>query len=175
MFVTHLQGISGSAEDRQQQAKLSQLRTLADEIRERNREKPEQPKLLLGDFNVHSAGRGLSDDSGVERGEYFSDFMYQMHDVGMQEAWLTYGGPGPDNSDCPITDDEWTCDSFEPHEQGYYQGNRLDHAFVEVPRPEHRLHLDVSRVEMFSARHPEYGKLSDHPGIRFDMLTSPAG
>ncbi len=180
VFVTHLQGVSGLSggkkrnEDAKQRTKIAQLRELADEIAERNREKPRQPKILLGDFNVHSRGRGLHEDSGVEKGEYFSNFMHQMHAVGMQEAWLTYGGPGPDNSDCPHQDDEETCHPFQPRTAGYYQGNRLDYVFLEKPRPEHELRLDVSRLKMYAFDDHRWGKLSDHPGIGFELLTSPA-
>lgn len=194
VFVTHLQpvfesaGTVGSAnEDAKLAAKISQMRELRDEIAERNDEKPSQPKIVMGDFNIQSASRGslLQDDSGVRNGQYFSNFMQQMDSVGMQDAWLTHGGPGPANSDCTFQSD-YVCDPFDPtpnrgdanttdgQRRSYYQGNRLDYVFVEKPKPDHDLHLDVSRVKNVVFDDSRFGQLSDHVGVAFDLLTSPA-
>lgn len=185
LFVTHLQGVFGEIPgtdvdegfwDKKQQTKMAQLEELIDEIRERNDEKPQHPKIVMGDFNVHSRGRGGFDDrSGVLKGQYYSDLMLGMQEVGMQEVWLTFGGPGPNNKECPNKADGYLCDPFTPHSKNYYRGDRLDYVFIEKPRPEHELQIDISRVKMTGWPNGSSSNyLSDHVGIAFEILTSPA-
>lgn len=173
VFVTHLQAQWGAWIDRAQQTKLSQMRELRDEIAERNDEKPNQPKIVMGDFNIHSQNGGYD---GVPNAQYFGNFMQQMRSVGMQDVWLTYGGPGPANSDCNLRADN-SCDPFVPKDgesrQNYYRGNRLDYVFVEKPRPEHDVHVDVSRATNVTWTSEEYDHSPDHVGVAFDVVTSP--
>jgi endonuclease/exonuclease/phosphatase family metal-dependent hydrolase len=183
VFVTHFQPVTAGNVDAKLQTKIDQMRELANEIQERNREKPQHPKILLGDLNIHSGGRGkgfssdefIDDDSGVAKGQYFSNLMQQMHSVGMQDAWLTYGGPGPANKECSKIDG-YLCDPFNPENKDYFCSSRIDYAFIEEPRPDHALQIDVSRTKMTGwEKSSGSGYLSDHIGIAFDILTSPAG
>jgi endonuclease/exonuclease/phosphatase family metal-dependent hydrolase len=149
----------------------------ADAVERRIDEKPHRPTIAMGDFNIHSQNGGYGD--GVDNAQYFSNFMQQMQARGMQDVWLTYGGPGPENTDCNVQPDERTCDPFvsKPGQSygDYYRGNRLDYVFVEKPRPEHDIHVDVSRVTNVIWQDWRYGtpSLSDHPGVAFDIVTSP--
>lgn len=174
VFVTHLQGVFGGRKDRKQQVKISQMRELRDEIKERNEEKPHQPKIVMGDFNIHSRDGGYGD--GVRNAQYFSNFMQQMHSVGMQDVWLTYGGPGPDNKKHKPQSDGYSLDPFQPVNSSYYRGNRLDYVFVEKPRSVHDIHIDISRAKNVTWPSPEYNVdyLSDHIGVVFDIITSPS-
>jgi len=177
LFVTHLQSVFGGRKDRKQQTKISQMRDFADAVERRIDEKPHRPTIAMGDFNIHSQNGGYGD--GVDNAQYFSNFMQQMQARGMQDVWLTYGGPGPENTDCNVQPDERTCDPFvsKPGQSygDYYRGNRLDYVFVEKPRPEHDIHVDVSRVTNVIWQDWRYGtpSLSDHPGVAFDIVTSP--
>lgn len=176
VFVTHIQGALNVSPDRKQHAKLDQIDELVEEIAERNDEKSHQPKIVMGDFNVQSKGRGkgFGGGSDVRKGQYFGYFMKKMRSVGMQDVWLTYGGPGPNNKDCTHGNDGHTCDPFEPENGGYYRGNRLDYVFVEKPRPDHELHIDVSRAKNVSWPSSKHDWLSDHVGVTFDIITSPS-
>jgi endonuclease/exonuclease/phosphatase family metal-dependent hydrolase len=177
VYLTHLQPVPGGlSKDKRQQAKINQMRELAGVIRTRNEndQVKSRPKIVLGDFNIHSSGRpgSMGRDSGLEKGEYFSNLMHQMHSVGMQDVWLTYGGPG----NCSDDPDGYLCSPF-PSKEGDYRGGRLDYIFLKKPRPYHELHIDVSRTKL--VKWPKSG--SDfppdaaHKGIAFDILTSPAG
>lgn len=176
IFITHLQPVrKDHYEDQKQSAKIAQMVKLREEIEERIDEKPEWPKIVMGDFNIHSSGRGkaFGADSGIEKGEYFSNFMYQMYSVGMQNIWLTYGGPGEPNNECENKENNYLCNPFLPNEEKYYQGNYIDYAFIEKPQPEHELQIDITRTKATGWPKKGGGYLTDHPGIAFDILTSP--
>jgi hypothetical protein len=184
LFLTHLQGVAKGAgadtnEDKKQQAKLDQLEEVKDVISARISTHGDRPKILMGDFNIHSKKRGPQFDGTYPKpGTYFSNFMSHMDDIGMEEAWLTHGGPAPsyESDVCTLQRDGYTCDPFEPPPSmtvdEYYRQDRLDYVFVERPRDEHGMRLDLSRMKMASFRH---GSLSDHNGITFELVTSPAG
>jgi hypothetical protein len=178
LVVTHLQAVIKGAgpdtnEDAKQHAKLEQLEELKERIESLQDRHGERPVVLMGDFNIHSRGRGgqYGDDSGVRGGQYYTNFMDEMGWLGLEEAWLTYGGP---NADCEREADGYTCDSFTPRTEGYYRGDRLDYVFIERPRERHDLHLDVDRMRSVEFHDDEFGALSDHHGLGFELLTSPA-
>ncbi len=182
LWVTHFQGAGSglpgdnSGEDAKQDAKLDQLDELTTLIEAfQSGPNNHRPIVLMGDFNVHSNGSGgqFEGGSGVEQGEYYPLFMHEMRSVGMQNAWLTHGGP---NAGCAPESDGYTCESFAPenrNENAYYRGSWLDYVFVERPRQRHDLHLDVSRMRSVEFR-VDGETLSDHDGIGFELLTSPA-
>lgn len=178
LFVTHLQpvqkdGIQYGAKDAKQRAKLSQMQNFARAVEERIEEKPHRPTIVMGDFNIHSRGGGYD---GVGDAEYLSNLLQQMQALGMEDVWLTFGGPGGD-SGCNRQPDR-TCHPFEPDGGsygGYYRGNRLDYVFVEKPKPTHDVRIDVSRVRTVEWPDSRWEDgLSDHTGVAFEMLTSPA-
>lgn len=182
LWVTHFQGagsgleIDDKGEDAKQHAKLDQLDELTTLIEEfQSGPNNDRPIVLMGDFNVHSKGSGGQFDggSGVEGGQYYSDFMHAMQSVGMQEAWLTHGSLG---GNCRRDEGSPYCRSFvKTNERAYYNGNRLDYVFVERPRERHGIHLDLSRLKTLEFPKENGGEpLSDHLGFGFELLTSPA-
>ncbi|WP_123533820.1 hypothetical protein [Halosimplex salinum] len=182
LFVTHLQPVMGGRKDKKQSVKITQMRNFADAIERRQAElrsdddKEPHPIVAMGDFNVKSQAGGYSDN--VRNAQYLSNFLQQMHARGMQDVWLTRGGPGGE-SGCNRTGGGVRCDPFQPGAgesyESYYRGNRLDYVFVEKPKPDHSIHVDVSRAQtVVWSGSPLGDALSDHTGLAFDIVTSPA-
>jgi endonuclease/exonuclease/phosphatase family metal-dependent hydrolase len=188
ILVTHLQGVKSDQgrKDKKQSVKIQQMRHFADAVGNHVENREHRPTIVMGDFNIHSQGHayGDSDDdygNTVDDGQYFSNLMQQMRARGLQDVWLSYGGPGKASTDCNLQDDGYTCDPFTPKNgesyESYYQSNRIDYVFVEKPRPDHDVHIDVSRVRTVAWRdydgHSDHPNLADHPGLMFDIVTSP--
>jgi len=118
----------------------------------------------------------------------------------MQDAWLTHGGPAGGTKTTPYNDYDphpsgqgpCRCRDFDPSTFG---GDRLDYVFVEKPKSDHTINVDITRMwrvpftagcEWTSARidddHFNYGGsewagerlFSDHLGIGFELFASPA-
>lgn len=158
----------------------NQLRDLAAIIEDRQSARPNWPKLLMGDLNIHS------------QRENHTFLLEELSAVDMQDAWQTYGGPARrmGKGSCePRTDpDEQICHCADFHEMG---GNRFDYVFLEEPKEVHDVRLDLSRMwrtawqqscytreqmgEYEDAFVVEGNRLTDHHGIGFELLTSPVG
>lgn len=195
IIATHLDAFD---KKRDKKIRRGQLNDLVNLISDRQKTRASWPKLLVGDLNIHSTkdrkfcGRGVGNyepsDVDCKRISY-TYLLERMSDVGMQDAWLTHGGPARHTGakDCKTRDDETAiCHCKDFHKMG---GDRLDYVFVERPKQSHDVQLDLSRMwrtawnidcytrqamgEFRDAFVVKGNKLTDHHGIGFQLLTSP--
>lgn len=181
IFVTHLRPYNQESDVSERHA---QVREMARLVNRRREERPSWPKIVVGDLNVHS------------NRENYDFLLNTFAGANLQDAWLTHGGPAGHTHDpgqCRLTSRSGVgTEQFAPHVcddfvTDHYGGSRLDYIFVEQPRPEHAISLDLSRIWRCpmsennspiadvvdgSYFHPDWGGLSDHLAVGCDLLTS---
>jgi len=191
LFLTHLDPYET---DRNRRERRKQLDLLTAQIESRRETHGQYPKVLMGDMNIHSVKR-FGDDDLID----YEMLLRKLHDVGMQSIRLTRGGPATSGNKCTVPDDApghedpasclpaCYCAPFVDDEVGK---NWIDYVFVERPREEHAIDLDLSRmwrvplnVEDCTCLSAMVGDdppsveasptLTDHRGLGFDLVTSP--
>lgn len=204
VFSTHLE-TNGTRE--KFRAKTHQLSELARAVEDR--QGPDHghvPKIVVGDFNIKS-NQDYSDDYNTVDMFDLDDTVYELDRFGdLQDAWTTHGGPMGDTigSDIPrsrksgpypggggTAPETCHCEEFEHDSYRTTKingkekdANRLDYVFVEKPKPEHDVTIDVARMWRvpFSLDCPGVGggpykdgadRLIDHVGIGFELLVTP--
>jgi len=192
LFITHLR--AGDKADRRDD-RHQQLFRLLLQVRGRQMDgvRPEWPKIVMGDINIHSREENEYDGTTVND---YDHLLERMAEEDMQDAWLTHGGPSSGTRDEPYHEFQPNpagsgpchCRDFD---QSTYDGDRLDYVFIEKPKPEHTITIDVPRMwrvpftdecdwtdDRIDDGYFEYGRgghlFSDHLGIGFELLASPA-
>jgi len=150
-----------------------QIRELAEFIARTH--KPENPALVLGDFNVHAK----PGDAATE----YQGLLKAMYALGLQDAWLGRGSPWGDSyepaSACErdaTSGPAGLCVDYPEDRGPAEESNRFDYVFLEFPSPHHAFQLDIGRIRRASFwrggdEPPPY--LSDHLGLDFTLVASP--
>jgi endonuclease/exonuclease/phosphatase family metal-dependent hydrolase len=161
LFVTHLNAGHKGENGQYRRKRLLQLLDLGAAIQDRNQERPENVSVLGGDFNVLG---------NLPEYDVIVDYLDDRAD--MQDAWLTRGGEvsmtsyyedqdfWPSSRDAP----DWPsgcrnyekgchCDDYQsaPYPQKpewvtVDDNSRLDYVFVERPKDDHEIRIDLKRV-----------------------------
>lgn len=148
VFCTHL---ASGPNDVPRKKREQQLDELTDAISDRQDDRGEWPKVVVGDFNVH-ADKSFGDDDELD----YEEMLDTMGDVDMQEALLTHGGPvgktghptcRPDSDDDGWFSPHCHCDDYELSRlENGSAGGWLDYVFVEHPRSAYSIDIDLSRI-----------------------------
>lgn len=188
IYVTHADAGKEDVDSRKKQ-----LTELTSAIRNRQREKPKNITMAVGDFNVYS---------GEEEYGWLLKRMYEI--CGMRDLWLTRGGKASATqayqSKCTVEKFPYcACNDYNEENFG---GTRLDYVFIQDPKSTHTMNLDFSRLlrrsfprlkpcgEILKSEFTKlenankllpYGvpklpimkNLSDHIGLHVEMFSSP--
>lgn len=170
IFITHT-----DADKEDVNSRKKQIKELIPAIRKRQDEHPDHITMAVGDFNVYSSDP-----------EYEWLLRVMMSNCSMRDVWLTRGGkasathafaPKCTNSGPP----DCACEDYNPDNYG---GDRLDYIFVQEPKPQHTMNLDMSRIRRKPfPRYKPCGDLnpqsldieymSDHLGLHLEFVSSP--
>lgn len=184
VYVTHLHPYN---QDQDVRDRKKQYRELRDMVNHRRRNvRPEWPRLVIGDMNVHS------------HKEHYADMLETLAGANLQDAWLTHGGPAGDthNADrcSPNLRARVGRQSYAPHVcddfvSDHFGGSRIDYIFVEKPHPDHAVNVDISRMWRFAMNKENHSVgrevddsvmdtpwdegLSDHLAVGCELVVSP--
>lgn len=172
LFFTHLRPGGGKLANT---TRGKQVAELAAWVWRRQKNKPEWPKVVVGDMNLH--GKNPTEYELLDRFLYKGDFTAlpqrlcgdieqatgmdvcgKQVDLRLQDLWLTRGGPARSTLSKPET---WALKRPTPGEDASNgegtcyvddfwdvdgEGQRIDHVFVSEPRPAHETRLDIGRL-----------------------------
>lgn len=187
LFLTHLRAENN---ENARDDRIDQIQQLRDAVERSQQDYPGWPVVVVGDLNVWSRGHTDPDYDN------YPTLLRQFGQVGLQDAWLTHGGPagGTLNFDaCREVDPPFgstanmpcICDDLA---DGHYTANRLDYVFVEEPKPRHDITVDLPRTWRIPLNRGcgplrslvdddlfVWGEgIADHLGVGFELITAPA-
>lgn len=170
IFLTHT-----DADKEDVNSRKKQIRELVRAIKKRQDEHPDHITMTVGDFNVYSS------DSEYE---WFLKILW--NNCSMRDVWLTRGGkasathafvPKCTNSGPP----DCACEDYT---SGDYGGDRLDYIFVQEPKSQHTMNIDMSRIKRkpfprckpcgdLDPKSLDIDHMSDHLGLHLEFISSP--
>ena len=135
IFLTHT---DADRDKNDIESRKTQITELTDFIKQRQKDYPEHITMAVGDFNVYSSFP-----------EYTWFLNHMWENCSMRDVWLTRGGKAGAthafSSKCTISGSpDCACDDYN---SGDYGGDRLDYIFIQEPKPEHTMNLDMSRIK----------------------------
>lgn len=135
IYLTHTDAGTDSGDLK---SRVRQVNELTDAIKQRQIDYPEHITMAVGDFNMYSS-----------KLEYPRLVDHMWSSCSMRDVWLTRGGKAGAThafpTKCTISGPpDCACDDYN---SGDYGGDRLDYIFIQEPKPEHTMNLDMSRVK----------------------------
>jgi endonuclease/exonuclease/phosphatase family metal-dependent hydrolase len=152
-----------------------QIGELIRAIKKRQNKYPDHITMAVGDFNVYSSNSEY---------KWFLEAM--LSNCSMRDVWLTRGGKASAthafNNRLCINSGPPDC-ACEDYNKNSYGGDRLDYIFVQDPKPQHPINIDMSRIRRKPfPRHKPCGDLdpkrlainfmSDHLGLEIEFVSS---
>lgn len=174
VFLTHT---NAGNDENSEKSRKRHIKELSKVIKERQKKYPDHITMAVGDFNVYSSRR-----------EY-EWLLEEMTACSMRDVWLTRGGKAGathafnDNARLCINSGPPEC-MCEDYNQGSYGQDRLDYIFIQDPKPEHTMNIDMSRFKRkpFPRLKPcgdldpkslDVYHMSDHIGLHLEFVSSP--
>ncbi len=197
IFLTHTDAGTEDVTSRKEQ-----IKELFGAIKERQKNYPDHITMAVGDFNVYSSTSGKVTLFGVEHNfipEYEWFLKEMWNECSMRDVWLTRGGKAgathafENNHRLCINSGSPEC-ICEDYNQDSYGGDRLDYIFIQDPKPEHTMNIDMSRVkrkpfprykpcgdiepealfvDVVGMRIRRIHHMSDHLGLHLEFVSSP--
>lgn len=173
VFLTHT---NAGKDNDNIESREEQLRELVRAIKRRQKDHPNHITMAVGDFNVYSSKR-----------EYKWLLEAMKKNCLMHDVWLTRGGKAGAthafNNRLCINSGPPEC-MCEDYNNKSYGGNRLDYIFIQGPKKEHTMNIDISRVRRkpfprckpcgdLDPKSLDINHMSDHLGLHLEFVSSP--